>query len=61
MEDSCWRQARKSRPALGGKDARKCDGLTQVDLLGSGAIRFPDILDGVEPDVVAAGLHKHTT
>ena len=61
MKDACWRQARQSRPALGRKDARKCDWLTEVDFLGSGAIRLPDILNGVEPQVVAAGLRMHTT
>lgn len=59
MQDACWGQARKSRPALGCKDASKSDWLTQVDLLGSGAISFPDILNGVQPYVIAAGLHKH--
>ena len=59
MQDACWRQARKSRPALGCKDASRSNGLTQVDLLGGGAISFPDVLNCVQPYMIAAGLHRH--
>ena len=59
MEDSCRRQARNPRPTLRCKDARKGNWLTQVDLLGSDAISVRDVLDGIQPEVIAAGLHKH--
>jgi len=58
MEDPRRRQAGNPRPTRGCKDPRECNRLTQVDLLGSASVCFPDVLDSIQPEVVAAGLRK---
>ena len=58
MQDASRGQTDDARPARGCKCGRKGYGLAQVDLLDCGPICLPHMLDRVQPEVVAAGLHE---
>lgn len=60
VQDASWRQAGDARAAWRCKGAREGYRLAQADLLGRAAASLPDVSHCVEPQVVAAGLQKHS-
>ncbi len=58
MQDAIWGQADNARPAQGCESGRKSYRLAQVDLLDCSPICLPHMLDRVQPEVIAAGLHE---
>ena len=58
VQDASRGQTDDARPARGCKCGRKGYGLAQSNLLDCGLICLLKVLDRVQPEVVAAGLHK---
>ena len=58
MQDASRGQTDNAWPARGCESGRKSYGLAQIDLLDCSPICLQNMLDRVQPEVIAAGLHE---